>query len=223
MTGSLRKSVTIGACLVFIVMDRRADFYSWDIWSNCTNWCHQQSSQLEHLHLYSTRCRRRCRWRCCHLLQPAGSASPALLLWGEPSHCWCSSASSWSSQERRGACSPASSWQHSLVSRHHADVALLLDNNSSCLFYRGAVVDVGSCVFGQPRVWRHPSAFSAATRRVATRLEVKVQPWCKLQEDQRAQTVQVISARRVAAASPAQESTAHGAVHSTLALLLWPS
>ena len=27
MTGSLRKSVTIGACLVFIVMDRRADFY----------------------------------------------------------------------------------------------------------------------------------------------------------------------------------------------------
>jgi len=94
-----------------------------------------------------------------------------------------------------------------------ADVALLLDNNSSCLFYRGAVVDVGSCVFGQPRVWRHPSAFSAATRRVATRLEVKVQPWCKLQEDQQAQTVQVISARRVAAASPAQESTAHGAVH----------
>jgi hypothetical protein len=28
MTGSLRKSVTIGACLVFIVMDRRADFYT---------------------------------------------------------------------------------------------------------------------------------------------------------------------------------------------------
>jgi hypothetical protein len=28
MTGRLRKSVTIGACLVFIVMDRRADFYT---------------------------------------------------------------------------------------------------------------------------------------------------------------------------------------------------
>ncbi len=28
MTGRLRKSVTIGACLVFIVMSRRADFYS---------------------------------------------------------------------------------------------------------------------------------------------------------------------------------------------------
>jgi hypothetical protein len=28
MTGRLRKSVTIGACLVFIVMDRRADFYN---------------------------------------------------------------------------------------------------------------------------------------------------------------------------------------------------
>jgi hypothetical protein len=43
------------------------------------------------------------------------------------------------------------------------------------------------------------------TRRVATRLEVKAQPWSKLQEGQRTQTVQVITARRVAAASPAQD------------------
>ncbi len=32
MTGRLRKSVTIGACLVFIVMDRRADFYIYTIY-----------------------------------------------------------------------------------------------------------------------------------------------------------------------------------------------
>ncbi len=31
MTGRLRKSVTIGACLVFIVMNRRADFYKWSV------------------------------------------------------------------------------------------------------------------------------------------------------------------------------------------------
>ncbi len=31
MTGRLRKSVTIGACLVFIVMNRRADFYTYEV------------------------------------------------------------------------------------------------------------------------------------------------------------------------------------------------
>ncbi len=34
MTGRLRKSVTIGACLVFIVMDRRADFYKFYLFNS---------------------------------------------------------------------------------------------------------------------------------------------------------------------------------------------
>jgi hypothetical protein len=38
MTGSLRKSVTIGACLVFIVMDRRADFYNKKITKYVSNY-----------------------------------------------------------------------------------------------------------------------------------------------------------------------------------------
>jgi hypothetical protein len=86
------------------------------------------------------------------------------------------------------------------------------------------VVDVGSCVFGQPRVWRHPSAFSAVTRWVATRLEVKAQPWSKLQEGQLTQTVQVIDCKEGRGRVPRSRYQLPTALYaSTLVLLLRPS
>ena len=76
-------------------------------------------------------------------------------------------------------------------------------------------------MFGQQRVWRHPSAFSAVTRWVATRLEVKAQPWSKLQEGQLTQTLQVIDCKEGRGRVPRSRYLLPTALYaSTLVLLL---